>query len=760
MALREAKNKSVRCKPNILLISVDTLRADHLSCYGYSKATTKSFDRLAKEGILFTKAYTPVPITLPSHSSIMTGKYPISHRVMDNGIFFLDEEEETLAECLKQEGYFCAAFIGSFVLDSQFGLNQGFDIYADDFDTDEPKGEKKRMGLSYPERRGNSVTNDFIEWLDSYRTSADRSPFFAWVHYFDPHFAYEPPEPLYSQFKDNLYDGEIAYTDLCLKRLFDKLISYDLWDSTWIILVGDHGEGMGEHNETYHGVFLYDSTLHVPLIMRYPELITPSTINSQVRTIDIAPSILDALEIRPLKEVDGVSFAKVFEGKSIDHLTLYCQSEYGLNGYGWSPLEGIRQDEYKYIQAPHPELYNIHKDKKELYNLINKEAARAKSMESTLKELKAKLEKQTVAPTPKSMDSETAQKLFSLGYVFSGKVESQDHAELPDPKERIKLLNDMDMATFYLETGHDEKALKQFEKVIIADPNNLYARYMIGMIQKKRGKYDLAEAAFLEVLKIRSNYLDIHLHLGGLYEIQGRFSLALEQLQLAAEGAKKEEDMYYTMGLIHEKMENFDLAIENFNKSLEILPEQYRVYYSLGSVYRKQGLSSKAILKYRQALELNPDSAEIYNSLGILYHDINKLTEAKEAILKAIELAPEIAIHYKNLGDIYFKEKDYKQAKKYLQKSITLNPSSNLTYSSLGNVYFMEKKYEKALNKFRKAIELDPEFTQAHYNLGYTLYTLGRISEAIEALRETIRLDPYLTPARLLLEKARQQLIE
>ncbi|MGA1826276.1 MAG: tetratricopeptide repeat protein [bacterium] len=756
------KNKDtiVSPKPNILLLTIDTLRADHLSCYGYTKSVTYSIDRLAAEGARFTRAYTPVPITLPSHASIMTGKYPISHGVMDNGVFVLDDREETLAESLQKADYECAAFIGSFVLDSQFGLDQGFDFYADNLDPNKPAGAIKQLGFRYPERSGDSVTNDFIKWLDSYKASDTKSPFFAWVHYFDPHFTYEPPEPFSAQFKDNPYDGEIMFTDFCLKRIFDTLSSYSLLDSTWIILVGDHGEGLGEHKEKYHGVFLYNSTLHVPLIMRYPALITPAVVSSQIRTIDIAPTILNVLGIKPFKEADGVSFAKLFEGESIDDSTLYCQSEYGMNGYGWAPLEGIQQDEWKYIKAPYPELYNIKKDNEELHNLIDEKPDKASEMRQALDTIKSALEKHAHATAPTPMDSETAQKLFSLGYVFRGDVKSEDYAELPDPKDRIELLDDMDMATYYHEKGNDEKALERFKKVIALDPKNLYVHSMIGIIHQNRREYDRAEAAFLNVLKIRSDYLDIHLRLAGIYEAQGRFPEALEQLELGIETAKKKEDVYYAIGLLYEKRGNYELAIENFNKALDISPKQYKIYYSLGSIYHKQGLLSEAISHYKRCIELNPYDPAVYNNLGLLYFDKNQLTEAKEAMLRAIELAPDIDIQYKNLGDIYFKEKEYEKAAELILKSITLNPSSYQAYNSLGNVYFMQKEYNKALDQFKKAVGLAPNFTQAQFNLSYTLYSLGRISEAIEALRETIRLDPYFPQARFLLEKARQEISE
>ncbi|MGA1867787.1 MAG: tetratricopeptide repeat protein [bacterium] len=754
------KDKGLSPRPNILLITIDTLRADHLSCYGYSEIVTYSLDMLAREGMQFIRAYTPVPITLPSHASIMTGKYPISHRVMDNGVFALNNEEETLAECLKKEGYVCAAFIGSFVLDSQFGLAQGFDVYADNLDPNRGVDEPQQIGLRYPERRGDAVLNDFIQWLDGYEASADSSPFFAWVHFFDPHYTYEPPEPFSSQFKDNLYDGEIVYTDFCLKRLFDKLMAYDEWDSSWIIVVGDHGEGLGEHQEKYHGVFLYNSTLHVPLIMRYPKFIPSSIISSQVRTIDIAPTILDVLGIKPFKKTDGISFAALFEGGSFNDAILYCQSEYGMNGYGWAPLEGIQEDGWKYIRAPRAELYNMRHDKGELDNLFNDEPEKVQEMGSALEKVKALLVNNSEAPAPVPMDNETAQKLFSLGYVFRGDVKDGDYAQLPDPKDQVDLLDDMDMATYYHEMGDNEKALERFAKVIARDPKNLYVHSMIGIIHQNRGEYDLAEAAFLEVLKIRSDYLDTHLRLAGIYERQGRFSSALEQMKLGLKDASKKDDVYYAMGLLHEKMGNYELAIESFKEALKIAPENYKIYYSLGSMYHKKGLTSEAISYYTRSLELNARDPAVYNNLGLLYFDKNQLEEAKEAMLKAIELAPDIEVHYKNLGDIYFKEKEYEQAENYIQKSISMNPSSYQAYNSLGNVYFMQKQYNKALLEFRRAIELAPDFTQAYFNLSYTLYTLGRISEAIEALRETIRLDPYFPQARFLLEKARQQLSE
>jgi len=339
---------------NILLITIDTIRADHLGCYGYQKIKTPHIDQLAKEGVLFEKAFSPIPITLPSHTSILTGTYPTFHGIRNNGTYAVSESAETLSELLKNKGYTTAAFVSSYVLDKRFGLDQGFDVYDD---TLSQQGEQK---LGDKERQAESVTQAAIRWLKEIKSAK----FFLWVHYFDPHEHYQPPPPFCDEYAGRLYDGEIAYTDHWLGELLKTLQQTSLAENTLIVLTGDHGEGLGDHQERTHGIFIYDTTLHIPLIFTCPQLLPKSMrIKSLVRLIDIAPTILAIAGNKPFKDMQGVSLLPLMQGKTNNlDLILYCESFYPQYSHNWSPLVGLRTEKWKYIEAPMKELYRIDRD--------------------------------------------------------------------------------------------------------------------------------------------------------------------------------------------------------------------------------------------------------------------------------------------------------------------------------------------------------------------------------------------------------------
>ena len=397
-ALGTGQTQKNAAKPDVFLVTIDTLRADHVHCYGYENIQTPALDGLAKDGIRFTHAFTPSPITNTSHTSILTGLLPSSHGVTDFAVP-LAPTHPTLAALLKKNGYHTAAFIGAVILDSKTlapGLDRGFDFY-DNF----PAQSKTKSRWGRVERRGQEVVQHAEAWM----TAHPAGPHFVWVHLYDPHDPYEPPAPYSQTYKDRLYDGEIAYADSVLDGFVGYLKKTGRYDNALIVVVGDHGEGLGEHHEDTHGIFLYDSTTHVPLIMKTPGGGNPGkTVDAQVRTTDILPTVTGLLGIAPPEVLDGESLQPYLAGAENEDRTVIGETDYPLR-FGWAPLRSVRAGGLKFIEAPRPELYDLHADPGELTNRYQPSDAAVQKFRGMLAEIKANASAPDVEPArPQGQD--------------------------------------------------------------------------------------------------------------------------------------------------------------------------------------------------------------------------------------------------------------------------------------------------------------------------------------------------------------------
>ena len=376
--------ESLRAGPNLVLVTLDTLRADRLGSYGYEAAETPHLDRLAAEGVRFEQVLSPVPATLPAHASILTGQNPYRHKVRDNGTFQLQEDALTLAEILDDAGYATAGFIAAFVLDAQFGIAQGFGEYTDFGDQ-----EVAETPSPFPnvERKGGEVVEEAVEWLHE-RTG----PFFAWVHLYDPHDPYAPPEPYRSRYLQRPYDGEIAYTDEVVGRLLAGLEAAGHDRDTLVVIVADHGEGLGDHGESMHGFFVYDTTVLVPLILWAKDALPAGlVVEGQARLIDLLPTVLALIDVpdpAPTSR-DGVDLRALIADPDAPGHAAYSEAFLPLLLFGWSELRALRADGYKYIAAPRPELYDLRADPGETENLLTAEPRLAATMRANLEELVA-----------------------------------------------------------------------------------------------------------------------------------------------------------------------------------------------------------------------------------------------------------------------------------------------------------------------------------------------------------------------------------
>jgi arylsulfatase A-like enzyme len=417
---------------NVLLVTLDTVRADRLGCYGYEPAETPTIDSLAERGVLFEDAVTNVPLTLPAHATILTGLSPLAHGVRENGKYRLSDEHATLAEVLGSRGYDTAAFIGCFVLDARFGLDRGFELY--DFEVT-PDGHRPSMP-DYNERPASAVTDAAIEWFESRGSSGAQAPFFAWVHYFDPHLPYRSPLERRPRFAGRPYDAEIAFTDQELGRLLKHLDASGLRGETLVVVVGDHGEALGEHGEPTHGMLIYEGTMRVPFVVSCGTIFDgPHRVDDRVvGLVDIRPTIEDLLGIAPAGACDGVSLVPAATDPD---RTIYIETMTPWSLAGWSPLRGLRGHGYKYILAPTPEYYDLEADPAEAVNLYARGAPR---LEGLVGELSSITRGHGDAPASRSLSDEEIERLGSLGYVH---VEApSDTGALADPKAMMPVYND------------------------------------------------------------------------------------------------------------------------------------------------------------------------------------------------------------------------------------------------------------------------------------------------------------------------------
>ncbi|MBC8206186.1 MAG: sulfatase-like hydrolase/transferase [Kiritimatiellaeota bacterium] len=468
---------------NIILISMDTTRADHLSCYGYPKNTTPNIDAVAEQATRFEKALTPAPITLPAHSSMLTGLIPPAHGVHNNIGYQLAPSNITLAELLRENGFQTTAIVSAFVLDHKWGLAQGFDTYNDSF-------KEKSVNRFGAERKGDETTQIALDWLDNKR---DRKSFL-FLHYYDPHVDYSPPEPFLTKFSDDPYAGEIAFTDHCIGQVIQKLKDLDLYDSTLLIITGDHGEMLGEHGEEEHSYFIYESAIRVPLIIKLPGQKEGITVSDPVGLIDIVPTICSLLKIDPPAGIQGQDLSPLLMGEVPDAYDRFIYSEsLGPVRIGVSSLMAISTDRWKYIQAPRPELYDLDADPGEEHNIVKQEPQRARILEDKLKEV---LE-QSVRTDPDSkidLDPESIRRLESLGYI-AGKAEGEIvfDGTKDDPKDFIHVF-------------------EQFNKAL-----NL----------RDAGEYGKAEAILLDLIPERPDFQEIYVKLGDFAAIKGNYTQAV-----------------------------------------------------------------------------------------------------------------------------------------------------------------------------------------------------------------------------------------
>ena len=591
---------------NVLVVSIDTLRADHLGAYGYQKAKTPAMDSLARRGVVFKNTVSAAPFTLPSHVSLMTGLIPPVHGVQDNGGFYLNGKIVTLAELLKAQGYNTGAFVGAFPLDSRFGLNQGFDVYDDGYPTRNNVNE-----MTMPERQAGSVTDSTLAWLEKQKNSK----WFAWVHFYDPHFPYQAPEAFTKMFPENPYDAEIAFADSQLARILDFLKKTGQ-EKTLVILTADHGESLGEHKEDTHGIFCYESTLRIPLIMAP---FKPIAVETRVRLIDVFPTILELKKMKSAGKIQGISLVKYFEGQKggspqdsyFEALSMYFNAQ-------WAPVRGFYSKNFKYIEVPIPELYDLSKDPEEKQNLCA-DSSLCRTWAGRF-QLNYKDSLKTATPAGE-VDRETIEQLKALGYVTGSWTPPKDKQfnEKDDPKNLITFHNRIDSALSFYKRGYDLKALEILEKVIEEKPDYSTAYMHASFIRSAGGFPDKA----IEILKKAIQNGIVNAEVQGklgiyLYEAN-RFEEAIQQLNLAVKEDPENLDNLNYLGMSFTGAGKYSEAEQTFQKALKIDSSDGMTFTNMGTLFLTQKKYDQAITQFAAAIAANPTLANAYNGLGVAY---------------------------------------------------------------------------------------------------------------------------------------------
>lgn len=674
-------------KPNVIIITLDTTRADHLACYGYENVKTPNLDALAGRGVLFEQAASSSPLTLPSHCSIMTGMYPTYHGVRINGNTALSEEQTTIAEVLTNRGYQCGAFIGAFVLDGRWGLKQGFAHYDDQFDLT----KYRQLDLGVVRRPGNVVMDAALTWLEANK----RNPFFAWIHLYDPHMPYEPPEPYYSTYSPGglvgLYDGEIAFADEQVGRCLSWLEGSGLAQDTILVVIADHGEGLGSHGEGSHGYFIYDYVTHVPLLVVVPFAeLQGKRVASQVRAVDVFPTIFDLL---------GVKSPSAVQGRSVLPLMIHPESDDGRQAYGeslapflqfgWSPLHALKTKRYQFIDAPQMELYDLESDPQERTNILEQNPAVARKMKAELDRLMAETSRGAPKPQAANLDKETVERLAALGYI--GAPENRDKPSgassgpLADPKIKLPIYESIQLAGESIMRNDYAQAARKLEDALGLDPNVPQALLMLSTCYTELGREEEAKARLEQVLRMD--------------------------------------------------------------------PESIQAMINLARILRKQKKNEDVIALCQKTLSLDKKTVQAFMLIGEVYMEEQDHARALPYLEKAYEIQPKLTQNGLNLAACLLGLKQYARAEPMLKDIVRRYPKFPRANYNLGLLREEQGRSEEARAAYSAELSLYPKEFQARFNLGKLLFKLGDRRGYLDQMREMVKNAPHKAEGYLFLAR-------
>lgn len=726
---------------NLILLSLDTTRFDRLSCYGFNKTTSPNLDRLAADGILFEGTRSPVPVTLPAHATMLTGLYPFEHGVRNNGSYVVAPEAVTLPELLKKHGYATGAVLGGFPLDKRFGLNQGFDAYDDEFPVESVYRE-----VDLAQRTAADVSRLGLAWLDRQKGG----PFFLWCHYYDPHAPYRPPDPYKTMFANDRYAGEIASMDAEIGKLLDGVRSRGLMDRTVIVVAGDHGEGLDEHGEHTHMIFIYETTQHVPMLIRLPAAGAfagrewrGSRVEGLTNLVDILPTVWNSLGLprEELPPVSGISLLPVVTGKAPAHRWVYHESLVADLEYGASELRGYQDKRWKYIRAPRPELYDLQNDPKELKNLAGREGDRMRAMEASLDSL---LRREPGARAPVAMDAETIEKLRSLGYVAGGAAPSTGGSK-PDPKEMNWAIEAVLNAGTLAASYRPADALRAIDSVLAVYPKIPTAQRLRGTCLTRLGRgadavkaYDQAMAdcgGCAEAPRLKQERLSALVS-------AGRNREALKDVEALLKENPKEQGRNLIHGEILNALGNAEGARQAFVREAGFYPRDPAPLVKLGILETGRKRPVEAEKAYRKALEINPRDVDALVMLSELMDNLNRSAEASALTEKAIAADPDHPGALMRRAFDQQRKGQLDQALASYQGCLARQPGNAAALFNLGTLFGQMGRNAEAERAYQNAIATDKAPQGAYANLGVLLASRGKIPDAVKIWEEGLQREP------------------
>ena len=638
-ALRAMAQTAAKPALNVVLITIDTLRADHVGCYGYKPIKTPNIDGLAADGARFERAFAVVPVTLPSHSSMLTGTYPMLSGMHDFSGNKLSPLQPTLASVLKQAGYQTGAVIAAAVLDSRFGLNQGFDFYYDHFEFN----RLDEANLDEMERPGNVVADVALDWL----AKNSQKKFFLWMHLYDPHFPYHPPEPYSREYAAQPYDGEIAFADEQVGRLLRFLKEKGIYKNTVIVLSGDHGESLGEHGEKTHGFFIYNATMHVPLIIRLPQNAAARVVADPVSLVDLMPTVLGAVGLGVPSQVQGRSLLPELQAErdvqANRDLTLYGETFLPRIHFNWSELRGSENTKYHFIDAPRPELYDLAKDPGEVHNLIAEKKAVAEEMRAKLVGMIRDYSAGKEMAEKTGLDPALMERLKSLGYAgFSGGNDpTVSSRELPDPKDRVATYELISAAIADSQHGRYQESIDKLKIVVKTEPNSVPGHYLQGLDFYHLKMFAEAVNELQKTVELSPDYALAFFNLGMAQAHAGQMDAAIVTLQRTLQLDATNFEAAYNLGVAFLQKQQLEPAAAALRQSVTIYPEFARGHRALGETLIYLDKVDDAIAELRRAVELAPREPAMHESLAKALAAKGLTAEADEETRRAQQLAPQ-----------------------------------------------------------------------------------------------------------------------
>lgn len=725
---------------NVLLITLDTTRADRIGCLGYDKARTPNIDGLANGGVLFTRGQAQVCLTLPSHASILTGRYPREHGIRVNGRNGLGPEIPTLAEVFGKRGYATAAFIAAIVLERQYGLSRGFDHYGDNLSTD------VTLKSGVPERRGDRVTEEALGWFNE----LGDEPFFAWVHYYDPHDPYDPPPP-YDTELEHPYDGEIAFVDVQVGRLLDWLKSSGRAENTLVVLVADHGEAFGEHGVNGHTMFAHQAELHVAMMFHHPaKMRTPRSIDAVVELVDVFPTLLELAEVEPPPGLLSRSLVPALTGAEIDSVASYGENSHMLFAYQWSPQRSLVTHRWKYIATSKPELYDLHADPNEQNNLIDE-------LPDVAKTLREQIERRYSEMTPIGSGSaveisdDRRKLLEGIGYTSSGSTVMSDDFLVdgaPDPKDMLDVYEGIRDALALERSGKHARAATALAAAVEASPLSVELHFMLGRSLRAVGRHAEAVKSLQQALTLDPMFRNALDELRDSLIILGRGEEAIPAHEAAIKLSTGDAALHSDFAGLLRRLGKLDRAFDEVQKALQIDDQNPLSWFELSMIERARGNEQAAHAAVERAIAVDPNDVNTAKKLAEQFARDGDSESAKRFVEVVIsEKPPEIEWFPKRAAALV--EEGETEAAAIFYECLTDHAeTAAAAHQALGDIAMDRGEQDAALKHYTEAVKGNPSLDSAAARVAEDHMRRGDAKAALELLEPALAATPDSVPVK------------